>query len=104
MGRALLPKFAWAAEVITPPRLRTARETPRQLRVTRYYVSRTKFGRIRNYHLRELRAVGFKIVSTGTSGISTAFLAEWPQRENDPGIGFLPEYDAPPKGSHETGF
>lgn len=47
-------------------------------------------------HLRELKEAGFKIVSTGTSGIPTAFLAEWSQGEGGPKIGFLPEYDALP--------
>ncbi len=35
-------------------------------------------------HLRELREAGFKIVSTGTSGIPTAFVAEWTQGEGGP--------------------
>jgi len=47
-------------------------------------------------HLRELREAGFKIVSNGTSGIPTAFVAEWTQGEGGPKIGFLPEYDALP--------
>jgi aminobenzoyl-glutamate utilization protein B len=47
-------------------------------------------------HLRELRAAGFKIVSTGTSGIPTAFVAEWTQGDGGPKVGFLPEYDALP--------
>lgn len=47
-------------------------------------------------HLRELKKAGFKIVSTGTSGIPTAFVAEWTQGEGGPKIGFLPEYDALP--------
>ena len=47
-------------------------------------------------HLRELREAGFKIVSTGTSGIPTAFVAEWTQGGGGPKIGFLPEYDALP--------
>ncbi|AYG63784.1 amidohydrolase (plasmid) [Rhizobium jaguaris] len=47
-------------------------------------------------HLRELREAGFKVVSTGTSGIPTAFVAEWTQGESGPKIGFLPEYDALP--------
>src|SRR5690606_5378743 len=47
-------------------------------------------------HLRELREAGFTIVSEGTSGIPTAFLAEWTQGEGGPKIGFLPEYDALP--------
>lgn len=46
-------------------------------------------------HVRELRAAGFE-VSEGTSGIPTAFLAEWSQGEGGPKIGFLPEYDALP--------
>ena len=47
-------------------------------------------------HLRELREAGFTIVSTGTSGIPTAFVAEWAQGKGGPKIGFLPEYDALP--------
>ncbi|NVO17569.1 MAG: amidohydrolase [Rhodoplanes sp.] len=47
-------------------------------------------------HLRELRAAGFRIVSTGTSGTPTAFVAEWAQGTGGAKIGFLPEYDALP--------
>lgn len=47
-------------------------------------------------HIRELKAAGFAITSTGTSGIPTAFVAEWSQGEGGPKIGFLPEYDALP--------
>lgn len=46
-------------------------------------------------HVRELTAAGFK-VTTGTSNIPTAFLAEWSQGTGGPKIGFLPEYDALP--------
>jgi aminobenzoyl-glutamate utilization protein B len=46
-------------------------------------------------HVRELNAAGFK-VTTGTSSIPTAFLAEWSQGSGGPKIGFLPEYDALP--------
>lgn len=46
-------------------------------------------------HVRELKAAGFT-VTEGTSGIPTAFLAEWSQGEGGPTIGFLPEYDALP--------
>lgn len=46
-------------------------------------------------HVRELKVAGFK-VTTGTSNIPTAFLAEWSQGSNGPKIGFLPEYDALP--------
>lgn len=47
-------------------------------------------------HLRELEAAGFTIMSTGTAGVPTAFVAEWSQGEGGPKIGFLPEYDALP--------
>lgn len=47
-------------------------------------------------HMRELRAAGFAIVSTGTSNIPTAFIAEWSQGDGGPKVGFLPEYDALP--------
>jgi aminobenzoyl-glutamate utilization protein B len=46
-------------------------------------------------HVRELEAAGFK-VTTGTSNIPTAFLAEWGQGSGGPKIAFLPEYDALP--------
>ncbi|MBX9773886.1 MAG: amidohydrolase [Xanthobacteraceae bacterium] len=47
-------------------------------------------------HIRELTAAGFQIVSTGTSGTPTAFIAEWGQGKGGPVIGYLPEYDALP--------
>ncbi len=47
-------------------------------------------------HIRELIAGGFTITSRGTSGIPTAFVAEWTQGEGGARIGFLPEYDALP--------
>ncbi|HWV24527.1 MAG TPA: amidohydrolase [Thermomicrobiales bacterium] len=47
-------------------------------------------------HIRELEDAGFTIISRGTSGQATAFIAEWTQGENGPRIGFLPEYDALP--------
>lgn len=47
-------------------------------------------------HLRELEAAGFTVVSRGTSGIPTAFVAEWRQGEGGPKVGFLVEYDALP--------
>jgi aminobenzoyl-glutamate utilization protein B len=47
-------------------------------------------------HLRELEAAGFAIVSTGTSGVPTAFVAEWTQGTGGPVVGYLPEYDALP--------
>lgn len=47
-------------------------------------------------HIRELEAVGFAITSRGTSGIPTAFIAEWTQGVGGPVIAYLPEYDALP--------
>ncbi len=47
-------------------------------------------------HLRSLEAAGFRIVSTGTAGVPTAFLAEWTQGSGGPVIAYLPEYDALP--------
>jgi aminobenzoyl-glutamate utilization protein B len=47
-------------------------------------------------HRRELEAAGFVILGTGTSGLPTAFLAEWRQGQGGPLVGFLPEYDALP--------
>src|SRR5262245_61871001 len=47
-------------------------------------------------HVRELEAAGFAITSRGTSGQSTAFVAEWEQGVGGSRIGFLPEYDALP--------
>ena len=47
-------------------------------------------------HMRELRSAGFAILSTGTSGTPTAFVAEWSQGSGGPKVGFLPEYDALP--------
>lgn len=47
-------------------------------------------------HIRELQAAGFEIVSEGTSGLETAFVAEWTQGSGGAKVGFLPEYDALP--------
>jgi aminobenzoyl-glutamate utilization protein B len=47
-------------------------------------------------HIRELEAAGFRITSRGTSGVPTAFIAEWSQGTRGPVIGYLPEYDALP--------
>jgi aminobenzoyl-glutamate utilization protein B len=47
-------------------------------------------------HLRELAEAGFTIASTGTSGVPTAFVAEWTMGTGGPKIGFLAEYDALP--------
>lgn len=47
-------------------------------------------------HTDELENAGFTIVSTGTAGVPTAFVAEWSQGNGGPTVGFLPEYDALP--------
>lgn len=47
-------------------------------------------------HLRELEAAGFRVVSRGTAGVPTAFIAEWRHGSGGPVIGYLPEYDALP--------
>ena len=47
-------------------------------------------------HIRELEAAGFTLVSTATSGLPTAFVAEWSQGNGGPKVGFLLEYDALP--------
>jgi aminobenzoyl-glutamate utilization protein B len=47
-------------------------------------------------HVRELEAAGFTIVSTGTAGLPTAFVAEWTQGSGGPVVAYLPEYDALP--------
>lgn len=47
-------------------------------------------------HVDELESAGFTIVSRGTAGVPTAFVAEWRQGEEGPAVGFLPEYDALP--------
>lgn len=47
-------------------------------------------------HLREIERAGFRIVSTGTSGVPTAFVAEWTQGTGGPVVAYLPEYDALP--------
>jgi aminobenzoyl-glutamate utilization protein B len=53
-------------------------------------------------HLRELQAAGFTIASTGTSGVPTAFIAEWTQGIGGPKVGFLSEYDALPSLGNEA--
>lgn len=47
-------------------------------------------------HIAELESAGFRSVSRGTSGIPTAFVAEWSRGSGGPVIGFLSEYDALP--------
>ena len=47
-------------------------------------------------HMDALVKEGFTITSSGTSGIPTAFVAEWTQGTGGAKIGYLPEYDALP--------
>ncbi len=47
-------------------------------------------------HLRELEAAGFRVASRGTSGVPTAFVAEWRQGSGGGAVGYMPEYDALP--------
>ena len=47
-------------------------------------------------HIRELMAAGFEIVSEQTSGLPTAFMAEFSYGDGGPKVGFLPEFDALP--------
>ncbi len=52
------------------------------------------------YLLALLQDQGFKIISTGTAGIPTAFVAEWGSGE--PKLGVLLEYDALPGLGNEA--
>jgi aminobenzoyl-glutamate utilization protein B len=53
-------------------------------------------------HLRELEDAGFTVVSTGTAGEPTAFVAEWSRGRGGPKLGFLPEFDALPGLGNEA--
>ena len=81
---------AKAVEALRDPIIRISREvwaTPElSLQETESY----------KVHMRELQAAGFEIVSEGTSGLETAFVAEWSQGTGGAKVGFLPEYDALP--------
>jgi aminobenzoyl-glutamate utilization protein B len=47
-------------------------------------------------HVRELETAGFTITDRAVSGVPTAFVAEWHNGADSPGVGFLSEYDALP--------
>jgi aminobenzoyl-glutamate utilization protein B len=47
-------------------------------------------------HIEALEAEGFRIVSKGTAGVPTAFVAEWSRGSGGATVGYLPEYDALP--------
>ena len=102
---SLMPSAAKAQDAAAPDSAKTARDAVDTVREAILRISREVWNtpelslheeHSSEIHLRELRAAGFTIVSTGTSGIPTAFLAEWTQGEGGPKIGFLPEYDALP--------
>lgn len=102
----LPPSLGWAAEDATPPKsAQAARDAVEALRDAILRISHEVWKNPElslheeissEIHLRELREAGFAIVSTGTSGIPTAFVAEWTQGKDGPKIGLLPEYDALP--------
>lgn len=54
------------------------------------------------YLIDRLEAQGFSITSRGTSGIPTAFIAEWSQGSGGPVLGILLEYDALPGLGNEA--
>ena len=54
-------------------------------------------------HIRELEAAGFTLVSTATSGLPTAFVAEWSRGNGGAKVGFLLEYDALPRLGNAAG-
>lgn len=100
-----LPALAQDASAPPPDSARAARDAVEALRAPILRLSREVWENAElslheeissEIHLRELRAQGFIVTSTGTSGIPTAFIAEWSQGEGGPKIGFLPEYDALP--------
>ncbi len=70
------------------------------LRISRevWALGEVSLGELRSaqVHVRELQAAGFRIASTGTAGVPTAFIAEWSQGSGGPVLGYLPEYDALP--------
>lgn len=103
---SLLSSTSWAAgEEVTPESAKGAQDAVEAVRDAILRISREVWNNPElslheeissEIHLRELREAGFTIVSTGTSGIPTAFVAEWTQGKGGPKVGFLPEYDALP--------
>lgn len=79
-----------AVEALRAPILRISREVWENAELS---LAEVKSAAI---HLRELEAAGFRVVRRGTSGVPTAFLAEWRQGNGGAVIGYLPEYDALP--------
>jgi aminobenzoyl-glutamate utilization protein B len=81
---------ARAVEALRGPILRISREV--------WALAEVSLAEERSHqvHLRELGEAGFRIASRGTSGVPTAFVAEWSQGSGGPVVGYLPEYDALP--------
>jgi len=97
--------FAQGTEKAAPPSARIAQDAVAAVRGSILRISREVWENPElslheeisaEIHIRELKEAGFTITSTGTSGIPTAFVAQWSQGQNGPKIGFLPEYDALP--------
>ncbi|UFN50927.1 amidohydrolase [Roseomonas sp. OT10] len=87
------PGTAAAARAVAGVRdaiLRLSREVWAEAELSRHEV------RSAAIHLRELEAAGFRVVSRGTSGVPTAFVAEWSAGSGGPILGYMPEYDALP--------
>jgi len=81
---------AQAVEQVKEPILRISREV--------WHTPELSLNEIVSHqiHIRELEAAGFTITSRGTSGVPTAFVAEWKQGTGGALVGYLPEYDALP--------
>ena len=81
---------ARAVEALRDPVLRISREV--------WANAELSLAEVRSHaiHIRELEAAGFRITSRGTSGVPTAFVAEWSRGTGGPVIGYLTEYDALP--------
>lgn len=101
----LAPSSAWAKDTAAPSSAQAAHDAVQAVRDAILRISQEVWKNPElslheeissEIHLRELREAGFTIVSNGTSGIPTAFVAEWSQGKGGPKIGFLPEYDALP--------
>ncbi|WP_439576859.1 amidohydrolase [Elioraea sp.] len=81
---------ARAVEAVREPILRISREVWATPELSLHEAKSSEI------HIREIEAQGFRIVSRGTAGVPTAFLAEWSQGSGGAKIGYLPEYDALP--------
>jgi aminobenzoyl-glutamate utilization protein B len=115
LGAAALPQFAAAQDQLAspsqgvaptpPPSSKIANSAVNDVRDVILRISREVWAtpelslnevQSHQIHIRELEVAGFKITSRGTSGVPTAFIAEWSRGSGGPVIGYLPEYDALP--------